>query len=57
MAQPPPAARLVRISRLADVQAAGCLTAHVEGHTLALFAHGGQVHAVDNRCPHLGFPL
>ena len=57
MAQPLPAARLVRISRLADVQAAGCLTAHVEGHTLALFAHGGQVHAVDNRCPHLGFPL
>src|SRR6516165_5472007 len=57
MAQPPPAARYVRVSRLADVQAVGCLTVHVEGHTLALFAHGGQVHAVDNRCPHLGFPL
>ena len=35
MAQPTPAARLVRVSRLADVQAVGCLTVHVEGHTVA----------------------
>jgi nitrite reductase/ring-hydroxylating ferredoxin subunit len=47
----------VRVSRLADVQAAGCLTVAVEGHTLAIFAHDGQLHAVDNRCPHMGFPL
>src|SRR5262245_47654804 len=52
-----PAARLVRVSRLADVQAAGCLTVAIEGHTLALFARDGRVHAVDNRCPHMGFPL
>ena len=24
---------------------------------IAVFYHGGQVHAVDNRCPHMGFPL
>ena len=47
----------VRVCRLADVQAAGCLTVHVEGHTLALFARSDEVHAVDNRCPHMGFPL
>jgi nitrite reductase/ring-hydroxylating ferredoxin subunit len=50
-------AHLVRACRLADVQAAGCLTVHVAGHTLALFARGDSVHAVDNRCPHMGFPL
>ena len=50
-------AHFVRVCRLADVQAAGCLTVHVEGHTLALFARGDEVHAVDNRCPHMGFPL
>ena len=27
------------------------------GHTIAVFYHDGQVHAVDNRCPHMGFPL
>lgn len=35
----------------------GCLTVQVEGHTLALFRQGEQVFAVDNRCPHMGFPL
>jgi nitrite reductase/ring-hydroxylating ferredoxin subunit len=49
--------RLVRVGRLADLQAAGCLTVQADGHTLAVFATDGRVHAVDNRCPHLGFPL
>jgi nitrite reductase/ring-hydroxylating ferredoxin subunit len=47
----------VRAARLADVQAAGCLVVQVEGHTLALFNHRDQIYAVDNRCPHMGFPL
>ncbi len=52
-----PTANFVKAGRLADLQAAGCLTAHVAGHTLALFQHAGKVYAVDNRCPHMGFPL
>jgi nitrite reductase/ring-hydroxylating ferredoxin subunit len=28
-----------------------------KGHTVAVFCHDGQVYAVDNRCPHMGFPL
>src|SRR5215831_19073683 len=48
---------LVRVGRLADMKTAGCLTVHVDRHTLALFAHGDKVYAVDNRCPHMGFPL
>ncbi|WP_338740823.1 Rieske (2Fe-2S) protein [Haloplanus salilacus] len=27
------------------------------GRTLGLFYHEGSFHAVDNRCPHMGFPL
>jgi nitrite reductase/ring-hydroxylating ferredoxin subunit len=49
--------RFVRAALLADVRAAGCLPVRVEGHTLALFAYGDRIHAVDNRCPHMGFPL
>jgi nitrite reductase/ring-hydroxylating ferredoxin subunit len=26
-------------------------------HTIAIFVHDKQVYAVDNRCPHMGFPL
>src|SRR5258708_8036757 len=46
-----------RVARLSDVQAAGCLTVQADGHTLALWFYGDQVYAVDNRCPHMGFPL
>ncbi|MFH5797101.1 Rieske (2Fe-2S) protein [Haladaptatus sp. CMAA 1911] len=27
------------------------------GHSIGLFFHEGEVHAIDNRCPHMGFPL
>ncbi len=50
-------ARYVRAARLAELQAAGCTVVQLEGHTLALFAQDGRVCAVDNRCPHMGFPL
>ena len=48
---------LVRAASLADLRAAGKLVVSVEGHTLCLLADGDDVHAVDNRCPHMGFPL
>ena len=47
----------VRAAQLDDVQAAGCLPVQVDGHTLALFAYKGRIYALDNRCPHMGFPL
>jgi nitrite reductase/ring-hydroxylating ferredoxin subunit len=47
----------VRAASLEAVRAAGRLPVQVEGHSLALFATGGKVYAVDNRCPHMGFPL
>ena len=47
----------VRAARLDDVRAAGRASVRVAGHSLALFFHDGRVYAVDNRCPHMGFPL
>src|SRR5712691_9781822 len=48
---------LARAASLADLREAGRLVVHVDRHTLCLFADGDEVHAVDNRCPHMGFPL
>ena len=49
--------RLVRAASLAELRAAGRLVVHVDRHALCLFAEGDDVYAVDNRCPHMGFPL
>ena len=47
----------VRAAALAEVQEKGKLVVRLGGHTLCLIADGDEVHAVDNRCPHMGFPL
>jgi nitrite reductase/ring-hydroxylating ferredoxin subunit len=47
----------VRAAPLQDVSEAGCMAVQVNGHTVALFSHDGEIYAVDNRCPHMGFPL
>jgi nitrite reductase/ring-hydroxylating ferredoxin subunit len=49
--------RLVRAASLAELRVAGRLVVHLDGHVLCLFADSKEVHAVDNRCPHMGFPL
>jgi len=49
--------RYVRVGQLADLQSAECVVVHVKEHTLALFSRGEHIYAVDNRCPHMGFPL
>lgn len=48
---------LVRAASLAEVRKRGYLTVQLQGNTVALFYHNDQVYAVDNRCPHMGFPL
>jgi nitrite reductase/ring-hydroxylating ferredoxin subunit len=48
---------LARAASLSELRAAGRLVVHVGRQTLCLFADGDEVHAVDNRCPHMGFPL
>src|SRR5438034_6054028 len=48
---------LVRAASLAELRASGRLVVHVDRHAVCLFVDGDEVHAVDNRCPHMGFPL
>ncbi len=47
----------VRVARAEEVRAQGRLLVQADGHAIALFVHGDQIYAVDNRCPHMGFPL
>jgi nitrite reductase/ring-hydroxylating ferredoxin subunit len=49
--------RSVRAASLEELRATGRLVVHLDRHTLCLFAEGEEVYAVDNRCPHMGFPL
>jgi nitrite reductase/ring-hydroxylating ferredoxin subunit len=49
--------RLVRAASLAELREAERLVTSVGSHTIVLFLVGDRVHAVDNRCPHMGFPL
>lgn len=45
------------VAALEDLRRQGMLTVPVDGHVLLLVYHQGQVYALDNRCPHMGFPL
>ena len=47
----------VRAASLAELREAGRLVVALNGHTVFLLTDGEDVHAVDNRCPHMGFPL
>jgi nitrite reductase/ring-hydroxylating ferredoxin subunit len=48
---------LLRVAPLTELQAKGIVVVKGGGHTIAVVAHDGRVSAVDNRCPHMGFPL
>ena len=46
-----------RACTLNELTKIGCRTAQIDGRSIALFLDGGEVCAIDNRCPHMGFPL
>jgi nitrite reductase/ring-hydroxylating ferredoxin subunit len=48
---------LVRAGTVAEIAEKGSVVVSGAGHGIAVFAHEGKVYAVDNRCPHMGFPL
>ncbi len=48
---------LVRAGTVEELRQKGCLVVSGQGETIALFMDGDKVYAVDNRCPHMGFPL
>ena len=47
----------IRVGSVEQLKERGCTVVTGGGHTIAVFHHDGQVRAVDNRCPHMGFPL
>jgi nitrite reductase/ring-hydroxylating ferredoxin subunit len=48
---------MVPVASRADLEEAGRTVVAHDGQAIALFYHEGEVYAVDNRCPHMGFPL
>ncbi len=46
-----------RVASYGELEKAGQLTVQAGEQPLALVLHEGQVFAIDNRCPHMGFPL
>jgi nitrite reductase/ring-hydroxylating ferredoxin subunit len=48
---------LLRAANLAELQEKGQLLVHLNHQTIALFYSNERVYAIDNRCPHMGFPL
>lgn len=48
----------VYVANTREVEVAGgCLSVTVKKYTVAIFIYDSKVYAVDNRCPHMGFPL
>ncbi|MXY95256.1 MAG: Rieske (2Fe-2S) protein [Caldilineaceae bacterium SB0670_bin_27] len=46
-----------RIASVAEVTKTGLHTVQVNGHVIVLVHHEDEIYALDNRCPHMGFPL
>ena len=49
--------RLLSAGTVEEVRARGCTVVTGGGHAIAVFLLGDRFAAVDNRCPHMGFPL
>src|SRR5213592_857754 len=47
----------VRVAELKDVPEGTPKAVRVEGRSIALFQHQGNIYATDNQCPHMGYPL
>jgi len=47
----------VRVGTLEQLQGEGRLLAKAGSHGVCVFWHEGRAYALDDRCPHMGFPL
>src|SRR5215813_14117736 len=48
---------LLRVGTVEEVTNNNCTVVRGREHPIAVFYDGGKIKAVDNRCPHMGFPL
>lgn len=46
-----------RVATVADVTKIGLHTVYAGEQVIVLVHHQGEIYALDNRCPHMGFPL
>lgn len=46
-----------RAATVSDIAPDSCKAVHIGGRALVLWRSGDQIYALDNRCPHMGFPL
>jgi nitrite reductase/ring-hydroxylating ferredoxin subunit len=46
-----------RVGTIEELQAKGCLAGKVGSQPVCVFWADGEAYAVDDRCPHMGFPL
>jgi nitrite reductase/ring-hydroxylating ferredoxin subunit len=46
-----------RAATLVELGPSGVKAVSVDGRTVVLWRSDGQIYALDNRCPHMGFPL
>ena len=47
----------ILVGPVTELEEKRCRVVTGAGHTMAVFRHDGRIYAVDNRCPHMGFPL
>ncbi|MCZ6672852.1 MAG: Rieske (2Fe-2S) protein, partial [Verrucomicrobia bacterium] len=47
----------IEVGSLEELKTKGVITVKGADRPIAVFFDQGKIHAVDNRCPHLGFPL
>jgi nitrite reductase/ring-hydroxylating ferredoxin subunit len=47
----------VRVGTVAELAERGCMTAKLGNRPVCVFFDDGKVFAVEDRCPHMGFPL
>ena len=47
----------LHVGTLEELKQKGYLSVTAQGHDIVVFYHEGEVYALDNRCPHMGFPL
>ncbi|MEC1067617.1 Rieske (2Fe-2S) protein [Priestia megaterium] len=50
-------AEAIHVGELKTLKNDGAKVVKGGKHGIAVFLHEGKLHAVDNRCPHMGFPL
>ncbi|MFT4890606.1 MAG: nitrite reductase/ring-hydroxylating ferredoxin subunit [Halobacteriales archaeon] len=48
---------LVNVATVDELEREGRIVTNAGGNSIVVFRHEGDVHAVDLRCPHMGFPL